>query len=93
MTELFISLTVIAVISAVVPVIAHLIPHKVIPEAVLLIVVSLAVRSDTRRGITWHNRLSVAFYHIVREYPYLYAVGSGMNRTPLNRSTLNIRSL
>ena len=26
------------------------------------IVVSLAVRSDTRRGITWHNRLSVAFY-------------------------------
>jgi hypothetical protein len=33
------------------------------------------------------------FYQTVREYPYLYAVGSGMNRTPLNRSTLNIRSL
>ena len=43
MTELFISLTVIAVISAVVPVIAHLIPHKVIPEAVLLIAAGVLV--------------------------------------------------
>ena len=37
MKVLFISLAVIAIISAVVPVIAHLIPHNIIPETVLLI--------------------------------------------------------
>ena len=37
MKTVFVSLTIIAVISASVPVIAHLIPRNIIPETVLLI--------------------------------------------------------
>ena len=32
-------------------------------------------------------------YQTVREYSCLHAVGSGMNRTPLNKNTVYIRSL
>lgn len=73
MTELFISLTVIAVISAVVPVIAHLIPHKVIPEAVLLIAAGALLGPHMAGVIGSHNTEIEFLSHLGCAFLFLLA--------------------
>ena len=46
---------------------------------------------DISRGALFHCHV-ILLYQIVREYPYLYEVGSGMNRTPIcNNTSLSAR--
>jgi len=75
MKEIFVSLTIIAVISAAVPVVAYLIPRRIIPETVLLIAAGAllgpnmagVIRADNT-AIEFLSHLGCAFLFLLAGY-------------------------